>query len=163
MIHSPSGVPVNQDTTNAAVLIEKDQTPFIIGIPGKRAIRIAWWLAILALIVGSLLPSDSVAIQTLDRLPLSDKMEHAGMYGWITFLPSLCERRSVVIVAALGAIALGVGLEIAQLLTGWRDFEVADMVADTVGVCIGLAVGLAVRAGVRSGRRSRRAVGNGAF
>lgn len=119
-------------------------------IPGRMAIRSMWFAAILAVMVGSLLPSDSLAMQTIDRLPLSDKIEHAGIYALIAFLPSIRERRGVVVASAAGAVALGIGLEIAQLLTGWRDFEVADMVADTVGVCIGLALGLAVRTLLRS-------------
>ena len=110
-----------------------------------RLIRGIWLLAIVAVIVGSLLPSNSAVIRTLDRLPITDKMEHIGMYALLAFLPAIYERRRVVILAAAGAVALGVGMEYAQLLTGWRDFEIGDMVADTVGAILGLASGLAVR------------------
>jgi hypothetical protein len=34
-------------------------------------------------------------------------------------------------------VALGVGLEFAQRATGYRVFEVADMMADALGVAIG--------------------------
>jgi len=115
-------------------------------VPGKNLLRVTWLLALLAVIVGSLLPSESSPIQTLARLAISDKVEHLGMYGLLAFLPSLRERRRVVIASALAAIAFGVGLEFAQLLTGWRDFEIGDMVADTLGVCFGLALGTGIRA-----------------
>ena len=116
---------------------------------GKRLIRGLWLLAILAVVVGSVLPSDSGAIQTLERVPLSDKVEHAAMYALLVFLPAIHERRRVVVSIALGAIALGVGLEFIQLMTGWRDFEVGDMIADAIGVCIGLAAGAVIPARVR--------------
>lgn len=82
------------------------------------------------------------------------------MYALLTFLPALYERRRVIIMAAAGAIVLGVGLEYAQLLTGWRDFEVADMIADTVGVFLGLGSGMAVRS-MRRSRQGRSVVGAG--
>jgi VanZ family protein len=115
----------------------------------KKLIRAVWLAAILAVIVGSALPSESRTIQALERIPLSDKVEHVAMYAVLAFLPAIHERRRVVIGIAFGAILLGVGLEFLQLMTGWRDFEVADMIADAIGVCLGLALGAAVRARAR--------------
>jgi VanZ family protein len=115
-------------------------------LANRKLIRIVWFLTILAVIVGSVLPSESDAIQTLERVPLSDKVEHVGMYALVVFLPAVHERRQVAMASALGAVALGVGLEFIQLLTGWRDFEIGDMIADTIGVCIGLAAAGAMRA-----------------
>ena len=111
----------------------------------KVVLRAVWYLSILAAIVGSLLPSGSLAIRTLNRLPVGDKVEHAVMYALLAFLPTIHERRSVVLAAAAGALALGVGLEFAQRLVGWRTFETGDMIADAAGVCLGLAFGVAVR------------------
>lgn len=115
-------------------------------VPGIRQMRILWLLAAVAVVVGSLLPSHSSAIRALERLPFSDKAEHTAMYALLVVLPGIRERRRVVLVAALSAILLGIGLEVAQLLTGWRDFEVADMLADAVGVCLGLAFAAVFRA-----------------
>jgi hypothetical protein len=50
-----------------------------------------------------------------------------------------------VVGAAAGALALGVGLEFAQLLSGWRNFEIGVMIADGAGVCLGLALGAVIR------------------
>lgn len=111
----------------------------------KRLIRIVWFIAILVVVVGSLLPGDSTAMRLLDRLHISDKIEHCLAYAVLTFLPTIHERRRVVVGAALGALALGVGLEYAQLYSGWRDFEFRDMLADAVGVIIGASAGIPMR------------------
>jgi VanZ family protein len=108
----------------------------------KRVLRVLWLLAILTVIVGSVLPSDSNPMRALGSLHINDKIEHAGAYMVLALLPGLHERRKFVIAAAVGAVALGVALEYAQLYSGWRDFEVADMVADAIGVCLGMAAGI---------------------
>lgn len=111
----------------------------------KQFFRLLWILAILAVVVGSVLPSYSGPIRMLDRLPLSDKTEHFLGYAALAFLPALHERTRFIIAAGLGAILLGILLEFVQRYTGWRDYEVADMVADALGVVAGLAIGLAAR------------------
>jgi VanZ family protein len=111
----------------------------------KKLIRILWLTAILVVIVGSLLPGNSAPMRLLDRLHISDKFEHFLAYAVLTFLPTIHERRQLVIAAAIGALALGVGLEYAQLYSGWRDFEFRDMLADAVGVCTGAAAGIPMR------------------
>jgi VanZ family protein len=110
-----------------------------------KLLRVLWAVAILTVIVGSLLSSESAPIQTLDRLPISDKVDHLAAYAALAFFPALHERRRFVLGAALGAIALGIALEFAQRMTGWRDFEIGDMIADAIGVCAGLVIGAAVR------------------
>ena len=112
----------------------------------KRLLRILWGLAILAVIVGSLLPGDSTPIQMLGHLDVSDKIQHFGAYAVLAFLPAIHERRKFVLRAALFAVALGIGLEFGQLESPGRDFEVGDMVADALGVCLGLMVGIPLRA-----------------
>jgi VanZ family protein len=110
----------------------------------RKVLRVAWLLALVAVIVGSLLPPDSAPIRTLDLLPFSDKFDHMGMYALLAFLPALHEETKVVWWMALGAVALGIALEFAQLHVG-RDFEIGDMVADAVGVSVGLAAGIPLR------------------
>jgi VanZ family protein len=96
-------------------------------------------------IVASLLPANSLPMRALDSLKISDKIEHAAAYAFLAFLPAIHERRGFIIAAAIGAAVLGVALEYGQLYSGWRDFEVGDMVADALGVCFGLAVGIPMR------------------
>lgn len=115
------------------------------GAQAKKWLRILWFAAIGVVIVASLLPSSSLPMRALDWLEISDKVEHALAYFVLALLPTLHERRSFIAVAAVGAAGLGVALEYGQLYSGWRDFEVGDMIADAVGVCIGVAAGLPLR------------------
>ena len=115
------------------------------GARAKKWLRVLWFAAIGVVIVASLLPSSSLPMRALDRLKISDKLEHALAYFVLALLPTLHERRAFIAVAAVGAAGLGVALEYGQLYSGWRDFEVGDMIADAVGVCIGVATGLPLR------------------
>jgi VanZ family protein len=110
-----------------------------------RVLRILWVIAILIVIIGSVLPSFSAPMRALDKLGINDKVEHVTAYLVLALLPSIHERAGMVVGAAIGAVLLGIALEYVQLYSGWRDFEVADMVADAVGVCLGVAFGVAVR------------------
>jgi VanZ family protein len=94
--------------------------------------------------MGSLLSSDSVPIRLLERLHISDKLEHALAYVVLAFLPAIHERRNLLIGAAAGAVVLGVLLEYGQAFAG-RDFEIGDMVADAAGVALGLVCALPLR------------------
>jgi VanZ family protein len=111
----------------------------------RRVLRALWVLGILVVIVGSLIPSTSLPMRALDSLHINDKLEHLAAYAALAFLPTIHERRPFIAWVAVGLAALGVALEFGQLATGWRDFEVGDMVADAVGVCFGVALGSAVR------------------
>ena len=101
-------------------------------------------LAILIVIVVSLLPWNSLLVRALDHLQINDKVLHFAAYMMLAFLPAMHERRPYVVGAAFGVAALGVALEFGQLVSGWRDFEVGDMIADAIGVCVGVAVGISV-------------------
>jgi len=111
----------------------------------KRILRGLWMAAIVLVVVSSLLPSNSLPIKALDNLGISDKLEHCIAYLVLAILPGIHESRRFITAAALGAVAMGVILEFGQLYSGWRDFEVGDMVADAIGVCVGLAFGISMR------------------
>ena len=102
-------------------------------------------MGIFIVVVASLLPSDSLPMRALDRLHINDKLEHFAAYAVLAFLPAVHERKWFIVAAAVGAVALGIALEFGQLFSGWRDFEVGDMIADAVGVCFGLASGIPLR------------------
>jgi VanZ family protein len=108
-------------------------------------LRTLWLAAIVIVVVGSLLPAYSTPIRTLAELHINDKFEHFGAYAALAFLPAIHERRRFIIVAAIGTVLLGIALEFGQLFTGWRDFEIGDMLADAVGVCFGVAAAIPVR------------------
>jgi VanZ family protein len=106
--------------------------------PGFRYYR--YWILVGAGLV--------IAVLLLSLLPLSvdlsegkDKLSHFLAYGSMMFWFGMLYpawRRQVQIGLALAL--MGVGVEYLQRLTGYRSFEVADMIANAVGVLIGWAL-----------------------
>ena len=72
-----------------------------------------------------------------------DKLGHLAAYGSLMLWFALLYRRRIFY--ALGFTAMGVGLEYLQGWTGYRSFEVADMVANTFGVALGWSAALLFR------------------
>jgi VanZ family protein len=107
--------------------------------------RFAWCLALLAVVLGELLPGDSLAMREWDHLELGDKLEHFMAYAVLSFYPAAVERAKRLVPAAFGMILLGVLLEFAQLFVEGRSFEIGDMAANTCGVLAGVGLGLLVR------------------
>jgi VanZ family protein len=76
------------------------------------------------------------------NIPLenSDKMEHVAAYAMLmVWFASLYADVNIQWkwICAASFVALGIGLEFAQVLTDHRTFELADMAADIVGVALG--------------------------
>ena len=92
------------------------------------------WFGVGLIIFLSLTPSPP----DIDLGKFSDKYEHIAAYAvlmlWFSqiYVPSAQRRWT-----ALLLVALGVSLEFVQRATGYRTFEVADMVAGASGVCLG--------------------------
>lgn len=108
-------------------------------LPVKHRLRFhALWLAIgwalvLTVVYLSLTPQPvSIPVEQ------GDKVGHLAAYAvlmlWFAQLYYPAQRR---LVLAVALVALGIGLEFAQLLTETRTFEIADMLADAAGVAIG--------------------------
>jgi VanZ family protein len=75
-----------------------------------------------------------------------DKLGHLAAYGVLMFwFCQLYRSRRARVGYALGFIAMGIAIEFIQRATGYRSFELWDMVADGAGVLIGWL--LAVPAG----------------
>jgi VanZ family protein len=111
----------------------------------RRALRMGWALALLAILIGSLLPNASAPMRLVGWLHLQDKLLHFGGYAMAALLPALHERRRALAVIVLALIAFGVFIEFAQTLTVDRSFELPDIVADAGGVLFGLILGLVIR------------------
>jgi len=75
----------------------------------------------------------------------SDKVGHFIAYGGLMFWFCLLYRHARTRLAyAAGFIAMGIAIEFLQRATGYRSFEVLDMVADAIGVLLGWAAALAL-------------------
>ena len=96
-----------------------------------------WWLAIVLGVVMSLVPPPAV-----DAPRGSDKLVHFVCYGALAVgAVQLFATRAALLRAAVGLVALGVALELAQeALTSTRMLDPRDAVANTLGVLLGLLV-----------------------
>ena len=96
-----------------------------------------WALMIAAVVVGSLLPTDALPPSPFEQF---DKLEHFFGYAALSaYAVLLFASRRAQVAAAIGLIALGVGLEFAQaVLTESRRADVFDALTDGFGVLVGL-------------------------
>ena len=92
------------------------------------------WFGVASVIYLSLTPSPP----QLDLGRFTDKWEHLAAYGvlmlWFSQLRIASGERMRV---AICLVALGIALEFAQHATGFRNFDIGDMIADALGVCFG--------------------------
>ena len=117
-------------------------------MPGKlqhRLLRIAWLCMLGCVVVGSLLPSNSLAKRALDALDVNDKLEHFLAYSALALLPALHEKKPVAALMALAIALLGVALEFGQVLFSDRLFELGDIAAGTAGVLCGFVAATQLR------------------
>jgi len=102
-----------------------------------RHIGLALWGAAMgAVTVLALLPIEHLQLPMFD---LWDKAQHALAFAVLTggallLWPGASAR------VAVGMLAYGAGLELAQWAVGWRFAEWADLAADAVGVVAALVV-----------------------
>lgn len=96
--------------------------------------RILLAMAVLATVWTSLLPPDDLP----GGIGLYDKAVHAVGYGVLAALALASGLRWPV--ALVVAIGLGLALEIAQGLLGYRSFEWLDLLADAVGAVVAVAL-----------------------
>jgi len=107
--------------------------------------RVQWlalgWAMAAAIVWLSLTPSPP----HLD-IEQGDKLGHLAAYGALMFwFCQLYPARRARLGYALGFVAMGIAIEFIQRATGYRSFEVWDMIADAAGVLLGWL--LAVPAG----------------
>ena len=75
----------------------------------------------------------------------SDKLGHLGAYGVLMFwFCMLYPSRRARVVFGAGFVAMGVGLEVIQGMSGFRSYDLADMAANGAGVVLGWLFGRAL-------------------
>ena len=92
------------------------------------AVKLAFVGATLMVVVLSLLPGND-----LPAVGISDKFEHIIAYAVLALLGGLAFPDATVLLA-VALPALGVAMEICQLVVQGRSAEVGDAVADAIGV-----------------------------
>jgi VanZ family protein len=93
------------------------------------------WLLVAAVVVGSLMPGEVVA-----AMHVSDKIMHAGAYGVLMVWFSGFYRHTVYPIIATVLIALGLTLDLLQLLTPSRTFDLNDVLMNSAGVVVGFVL-----------------------
>jgi VanZ family protein len=102
-----------------------------------RVWTLVGWLGIFAVTYLSLMPDPPHP-----SFEQGDKFEHVAAYCFLAWwFAQIAVARSARVRLALGLLALGIGLEIAQLAVPQRTFSIADMLANAIG--IGLALRMA--------------------
>ena len=102
----------------------------------------ALWLSLGWLLVGL---SCAASLAPGPELPFPtgwDKLGHLVAYlVLMTWFAGIYERKRYPIVAA-GLLLLGIGIEFVQRATGYRSFELQDMLANGAGIVLGWSIAL---------------------
>jgi VanZ family protein len=100
---------------------------------------LVWWrvlgrVLVVAMLALALAPAPAV----VGAVPFGDKVGHvcgfAALMLWYAQIYGGTRER---LRCALGAVAFGLAIELAQALTTYRSAEFADLVADALGVALG--------------------------
>lgn len=94
--------------------------------------RLVFWMACAAVLALSLSPMERLPEQLFS---IWDKAQHTLAFASLMVL-GLWAYPLRAVPLALGLLAYGLGIELAQAATGWRFGEVADLLADAVGVAL---------------------------
>lgn len=95
------------------------------------------WLLLGAVVVGSLIPGSA-----LEGINVSDKLRHAGAYFSLMVWFAGIYRRGFYPAIALVLLALGLALDLLQLLTSTRTFDWLDVASNGAGIAAGLVLSL---------------------
>jgi VanZ family protein len=105
-----------------------------------------------ALVAGGWLYAAAIVVLSLAPRPpdpgfeYGDKLGHLMAYSLLMFwFCWLYRARNVRLAYGTAWIALGIALEFAQGLTGYRAFEYADMAANSLGVLLGWGISATLR------------------
>ncbi|OIO75629.1 MAG: hypothetical protein AUJ88_07615 [Gallionellaceae bacterium CG1_02_56_997] len=100
----------------------------------RRVWLASGWLLVVLVVCLSLMPHPPEPLSFKN----ADKLEHVFSYAmlalWFCQLYRSVKLRAAVVIALVGS---GVALEFVQGWTGYRMFDVLDMLADSVGVMLG--------------------------
>ncbi len=106
--------------------------------------RRLWFLAVLIVIIGSLLPGGSAPLHALSLLHVSDKVQHFLAYAALACLPAWMASRPPALRLGCGLLALGILLELLQSLIPGRTCDFWDGLSDAGGILTGLLLGASV-------------------
>jgi len=102
----------------------------------RRAWTVVGWIGVAVVVYFSLKPHPPEL-----GIEQGDKIQHFAAYGgMMLWWVQLAATRGTRVRTAAWLIALGIGLEIAQGFTGYREASVLDACANSAGVLLGWAL-----------------------
>jgi VanZ family protein len=101
----------------------------------KLWLAIGWALVLLVIFLSLIPAPPSIPLEQGDKL--GHVVAYATVMLWFSQLYAGLPRR---LLLATASVALGIALEFVQRETGYRSYEVADMVADSIGVALGWVI-----------------------
>jgi hypothetical protein len=104
-------------------------------------LRYLFWVTCAVVALLSLLPGERLSGGLLDW---SDTLQHVLAFTVLAAIGCLAWPARTLRVT-VGLLAFGIGIEVAQQLTGWRFGEVTDWLADATGVALGWLMATALR------------------
>lgn len=118
----------------------------------RRHVVLGIWLVWLSLLTAiSLASANSVLLQLVSRLPLSDGTLHFLAYTGSSCLPVIAMPTArTALIAGLLMAPLGLVLELVQVVLPGRSTDEWDLAANGLGVAIGLLLGWWVRQALRA-------------
>lgn len=98
------------------------------------------------------------SLAPIDRIPVaenvSDKVLHLAAYTVLGALAAFAQRQPRVVLTILLVTAFGLLLEVLQWRTGYRSFDLRDLLSDAIGAALGvLVVALILSVGDRPTRQ----------
>ena len=110
------------------------------------------------LLIATLAAVTWTSLSPADRLPatpnISDKVLHLAAYALLGVVATLAQRRPRVLLTIALLTAFGLVIEVLQGRTGYRDFDLRDLLADALGAAFGVLL-VAVLRRPSDGTRSR--------
>lgn len=105
-----------------------------------------WWLFLIAAVVGTLIPGDLSDWFEREIIDMPGSRAHLAAYFALSVLvPLLIARPWKALAWSLSLIPLGLLLEIIQILSPKRSFQIRDLMENARGVLLGTAVGFLLR------------------
>lgn len=81
--------------------------------------------------------------QIMTAVPFSDKLVHTGMFAFVTlvnYVENRKQKKLYGILWVLGLCGFAYLTEVLQKLSGYRTFDLYDILADVTGIVLGLAL-----------------------
>lgn len=125
--------------------------PILKAYKGTIFVLILMLVALLMPLGGEGTGEAGMVSQIMRTIPFSDKLVHMGMFSFVTLVnygENRKQKQMYGLLWVMGLCGFALLTEVLQKLSGYRTFDVQDIVADLLGIVLGLAVGIWMERGI---------------